>query len=194
MRGGYYYYYYDALQGSAVRFWQEFGYLPMYNFVHMPQLRRRSVMREMVAKWPEWFEQTRRRRFRSNSDAVSLFLYPYFSIFQQRKDDLFSLANERDTPNMIRVATQKARNSFYAPQINVGAHNDWRGTLSRVVTDPPRFFNVNDDMSVQPNPADRSFVGEKLCRLYPKPSSWEINPEAWPGYAREAAKVVQAAR
>jgi hypothetical protein len=187
------YYYYDGLQANAVRFWQEFGYLPMYNFAHMPQLRRRSTMRELVVKWPGWFEETRRRRFRSKLDAVSLFLYPYFSLFHHRKEDLDSLAQERDAPSIMRVGSQKGRGGFYAPQVNVGANNDWRAILNRVVTDPPRFLNVNDDMLLRPNPADRTFVGEKLCRLYPKPSPWEINPASWPGYAQEAAKAFQAA-
>jgi hypothetical protein len=184
-------YYYEALQSSAVRFWQAFGYLPMYNFVHMPQLRRRSVMREIVEKWPEWFDETRRHRFRSGADAVSLLLYPYYAIFKHRKDDLVQLVHDRDTSNIMRVGKAKGRDPHYAPQINVGAPHDWRGMLTRAVADPPRFLNVNDDMSAAPNPADRAFVGQKLCRLYPKPSPWEINPSSWPGYAQEAAKGIK---
>ena len=183
------FYYYEALQNCAIRFWQEFGYLPLYNSLHAPQLRQRSTMRQLVATWPDWFEQTRRSRFRSGSDVNSLFLYPYFSLFHKRRQDLVSLAQERDAPGVARISpSQPGRASVYPSQIMVGSETrDWRAGLKRIVANPPLFFNVNDDMAHGPNPADIKYVGEHLQRLFAKPSPWETNPAAFPGYARAGA-------
>jgi hypothetical protein len=187
-------YYYDALQAGAVRFWEKFNYLPLYNPLHAPQLRRRSVMRELVATWPEWFAKTRANRFRSADDVNSLFLYPYFSLFHGRKKDLELLWQERDAPGIRRVFRKGSGEALSAPQVHVGARNDWRARLAKIAAEPPLFFNVNDDMSLRPDPADLKYVGEKLVRLFPKPSPWETNPDAYPGYAREAARSAATSR
>ena len=177
---------YEVLQENAIRFWQALRYLPFYNPVHAPQLRHQRMMRQLVSRWPEWFDETRRNRFRGRSDANTLFLYPYFSLFHGRRHDLNEIANERDAPGMVRLNEQSKRR-LSVPQVMVGSPIDWRARLNRIAAQPPRFFNVNDDMADRPNPKDVSFVGERLCRMFPRPSPWEVNPDMFPGYARVAA-------
>jgi hypothetical protein len=187
-------YYYESLQLNSVRFWQEFRYLPLHDAVHAPQLRRRSTMRALVERWPEWFEQTRHNRFRGSADARVMFLYPYFALFQHRPRDLWQLGRGRDAPGMVRVPPAPPQRGALAGQVTVGvADGEWRSRLNRLVANPPVFLNINDDMPARPDGKDTAFVGERLCRLFPKASPYEINPAMFPGYARVAAPGPQGA-
>jgi hypothetical protein len=146
-------------------------------------------MRALLDQWPDWFEQTRRGRFRSSGDARVMFLYPYFALLRHRARDLWELGRGRDAPGIVRVPAVPPQRGALAGQVTVGVSDgEWRNRLNRLVANPPLFLNINDDMPARPNGKDTDFVGERLCRLFPKASPYEINPATFPGYARAAAE------
>ncbi len=174
--------YVSTLQNNAVSFWRALGYMPLSNFLHVPQLRHRSTMAELAKVFPEWLAETRSNRFRNVSDMNLLFLYPYFSLFQKRRSDLAAIAMNRQAPGMIDVNRLPNLAEVYM-QIQVGDKSDWRAALNRVSRKPPRFFNINDDLGDEADEKDRRYVGQQLYRLFPKPSPFETRPETFPGYA-----------
>ena len=178
--------YLENLQNNAVQFWRTFQYLPVSNFLHVPQLRRRTTVRQMEAAWPEWFSSTRSSRFRHTDDLALMFLYPYFSLFQNRRSDLTLLATGKPSPGIVDVNRLSNIHKVYT-QVRVGEKADWRAALNRISREPPMFFNINDDFGVDPSEKDRRYVGQQLYRLFPKASPFETRPELFPGYAATGA-------
>ena len=177
--------YHQQLENAALKFREKFGFLPLMNHVHAPQLRRRSVMYDLVNAWPDWYAATRASRFRSASDANSFFLYPYFALYHHRRADLVKFLREGDAPAITNVYhPSHAKQRFFA-WVLAGGKTEWRQKLKKVVADQPRFFNINDDMAARPNPADIAFVGEQLRRMFPKPSPYENPAAPPPPYAAE---------
>lgn len=160
--------YHRTLQHNAVRFWKTFGYMPMVNTLHVPQLRRRGHVQAMLAQWKGWFSRTQANRFRTTEDAIGLFLYPYFTI-QQYLGGLFPLFVES-----VFAKQARAGNEAIYRQVNLGNESqDWRNRLANIGEDRPRYFNLNDNIGARQMPEVVASVSALLYRLFPGPSPYE---------------------
>lgn len=169
--------YHRTLQFNAVQFWKSFGYMPLLNTLHVPQLRRRSIVKEMLDQWPRWFARTRSNKFRTETDAIGLFLYPYF-VIERHLGGLYPLiVNEIARKQAIEGTT------IYR-QVNLGNDaQDWRGRVSRIPADQPRFFNLNDNIPEARMAAVVADVSRLLHDLYPQPSPFERPDAVLPPFA-----------
>lgn len=171
------------IQHNAIRFHGSFGFLPRLNYVHAPQCRSRRIMAEMVDFWPDWFATTRSNRFRSPSDAVPLFLYPYFMMWTQEREALIAFSRTGEAENIIHVTAKSPLSRLIYVGFGAGGNREWKPRLLKMLRSCPTFFNINDSFGSTPNPNDVAFVGAFLRDLFPKPSPFELPVGDIPGFA-----------
>lgn len=156
--------YHRTLQKNAVRFWEKFGYLPLLNTLHVPQLRLKSYQEQMINTWEDWFVETRRSKFRRCDNAISLFLYPYFVLAKYRK------ANYAEF--VVDIFRNRENGERLYKQINVG-QGDWELKVRGLKDLKPMFFNLNDNMSERNAGAVLSRLSKELHQIFPNPSPFE---------------------
>ena len=167
-----------TLQFNAVEFWKMTGFMPMYNYPHAPQLRNKSLMREMYLKWGDWLQSTRANKFRSDKDLVSLFLYPYFALYKAYGLEMIH--------HVRRIRKADSEVPVYR-QILVGdSVIDWRKDVEALVENPPIMFNINDHFPNEGDPDGMRYLGQNLARLFPEPSLFEKSDGPLPELAQAA--------
>lgn len=166
--------YHRTLQHNAVEFWKKYRYLPLINTLHVPQLRRKSYQKSMIKAWKTWFSSTRRHKFRDTTDAIGLFLYPYFVIQNYQDADFRAHVNDLFRPG-------SDRGSYYA-QINVGTAENWQAKVADLQNKRPIFFNLNDTIPDHLMAEAIRSTSVALHTLFPHPSPYEKVTDNMPGF------------
>ncbi|MBY3347972.1 stealth conserved region 3 domain-containing protein [Rhizobium laguerreae] len=160
------------ISSNAALFERVTGRRPLINFGHAPQPRDRQVFEAFTDTFSESIDRTRRSRFRSKDDIISLFLYPYFHVMKCAPDRMSDLlAGTGDSDNIV----QKFAIGVWFAQVLVGVPDGfWRDRLDRVLIERPLYVNLNDQFQEATRDKDLDLMIQFLEAMFPRPSPFEV--------------------
>lgn len=165
--------YQEQILRNAELFHGKLGYRPRFNFAHAPQLRNRAVFTEFERCFGEELYRTRRNRFRTAGDIISLMLYPYYDLLVSCPGALAAMDKGASETEHFIIKQKQSIGDYF--QVLLGKDGSgWEGALASLVDNPPYYFNVNDSY----NSAERDVVLKvfhgALESMFPNPSPWEL--------------------
>lgn len=147
------------------------GLRPRYNSAHAPQLRSRSLCERFVDSYSEAITQTRDNKFRTETDLIPLFLYPYYALYEGPSDIIEKMEPGMDLP--LAHVPSRAVTDRYA-QVEVGKKDtDWQKKLNKLLKDKPAFFNLNDSFGKDSIDDGVAVMHEFLSQMFPERSRFE---------------------
>lgn len=149
------------------------GIRPSYNFAHSPQIRNRRIFDSYLKSFEVDIQKTRGNKFRSKSDIISLFLYPYYALQSWSPSSIGKMRNGYIDDC---VFVQEGRHSEIYSQVLIGKDGeDWIGGLESIIVNAPAYFNLNDAFNRENKEFALERMTEFLQSIYPIPSPWECN-------------------
>jgi Stealth protein CR2, conserved region 2/Stealth protein CR4, conserved region 4/Stealth protein CR3, conserved region 3 len=138
-----------------------YGAKPRRMVSHGPLAIDVDAWRAMIAAWPEAFRRTSASRFRATENVAPEYLYPHF-LLEERRGVPASRGSMRS-------------DAAYQPLNNIFLFQ-WIG-LARLRWRRPKFFCLNDDFGVRPNPRVVGLVTRELERWFPQKSRFELSED-----------------
>lgn len=124
---------------------------------HVPLMINRDLWQDMLERFPEAVERTRRSRFRADGNIAVEFMYPYFLLAQGKAE--FADAN-------------RARSSSgYLPLEDFWPWTAWK--LRELKRRNPLWATLNDNFGPVPNPRAERLVKAALLDWLPQASRYE---------------------
>jgi hypothetical protein len=133
---------------------QVFGDREFSSVAHGPILFDRDCVVEVQAKWPEEFERTSARRFRTKEMVILQILYTHF-LAEEKRCELTTLSARRHPFVMFRPPVETTVDA-----------------LKKLRRERPLFFCINDDWDSDAETKDRA-LSEFLGDYFPMRSSFE---------------------
>mmetsp|Transcript_18617 Transcript_18617/g.65809 ORF Transcript_18617/g.65809 Transcript_18617/m.65809 type:complete len:146 (-) Transcript_18617:736-1173(-) len=129
---------------------------------HAPAIMHRDTLLEIYDRWADLFEVVRATPFRTPDGLDVHSLYNWY-------------CRVRGTCSAWpqAVTDEQCRLLFVNDRKPINHHHFYRD-LMRVITDPPKFFTLNDELT-QPDGAVADLAFRFLLpRLFPQPSAFEL--------------------
>ena len=134
--------------------------IPLGFIEHAPILIDRELMAEAISSRPGEIASTRQKRFRTDDQVRTDFLYRYHLIARRRDSAVVE-------PFWRLLRYHRFHKIMNRPDVEKRA-------FARLRKLQPKFYCLNDDQGDAPNPEVNGIVHDFLQELYPQPSSFEM--------------------
>jgi hypothetical protein len=128
-------------------------------YMHGPKMFDIAHCVEIVARWPEAFDRTRRARFRAHDSVAMEALLPQYLVASGRA----TAVHCSGTP----------RRAAYLGLENFAPWN--RFWLGRIAAKPPKFLTLNDNFGPKPRPSAVQQAKRWLEAQFPAASAYEVH-------------------
>lgn len=136
------------------------------NFLHAPQVRHRSICKEMYSCFKEYIDFTRCSKFRSPKNFSLLYSYPFFLLSKE----FHSFYNDGE----FYHDDVKYKHWSVCRQVLAGQKNvDWKEKLKKAFDGEVCYLNVNDNFGNEPDVADVNWLKGFLEKEMHYKASWE---------------------
>lgn len=127
---------------------------------HNPLFINKKYWEEAFDLFPDQTHQTRSSKFRNDRNFFPLKLYRYFMLKYKQQES-----------EHVPIHKMLKYHKFYKLTNNLSKQ---KRIINDLVSKPPEFYCLNDDMKGVPNPSVVELIKMYLEEKYPAPSSFEI--------------------